>query len=146
MIPLLNHPLVERHRPLIRQFMTFVVVGLINTAVSAGLYGVFTRLVHLHPLTANAVAFIVAVTISFTLNRRYTFRGSLGAVHHQYAKFFAVNIIGLGVSELIIWWLHVILGLHDFLAFAVATGVVLFWNFGANRWWTFRSSELRPSR
>ncbi len=139
----LNHPRVQRHGPLVRQFVTFALVGVANTSVSAGLYTMFTRVAHVHPLAANALAFMVAVTMSFLLNRRFTFRGSPGVVHHQYIKFFIVNIISLVASEIIIWFVHVVLGVNDLVAFGLATVVVLFWNFGANRMWTFRSGELR---
>lgn len=127
-----------RSLALARQFITFALIGVVNTGVSFGTYAFFTRVVGLQPLVANAAAFLIAVTVSFILNRRYTFKGSLGRLHHQYGKFIAVNVVGLGFSELIIWFLHVRHGLHDFLAFGIATVIVLFWNFGVNRWWTFK--------
>lgn len=131
---------LEPHRPLIRQFSTFVVIGFINTTISFITYALLTRVGHQDPLVANALAFIVAVTVSFILNRRYTFRGSVGRLHRQYAQFMTVNLIALGLSELIIAALHKGLGVHDILAYFIAVGIVLFWNFGANRYWTFRSN------
>lgn len=125
---------------LAKQFVTFAIVGVVNTIISFSTYAFFTRVVHLHPLVANLAAFIIAVTCSFLLNRRYTFRGSIGQLHHQYAKFLVVNIAGLGISETIIWFLHVRRDVNDLLAFAIATILVLFWNFSLNRWWTFKTT------
>ncbi len=132
----------HRHRPLIHQFSRFAIVGVINTGVSFGTYILATRPLHIHPLVGNVIAFVVAVTVSFVLNRRYTFRHHHGRAHHQYGKFLAVNLVGLGLSELIIAVLHIAWGVHDFIAFAVAVVLVLFWNFWANRQWTFSSANL----
>ncbi|MBI2984437.1 MAG: GtrA family protein [Candidatus Kerfeldbacteria bacterium] len=136
-----DHPFVRR-RPVVKQFIKFSLVGVINTATSTALYLFFTRLANLDPLVANALAFGAAVSVSFILNKRWTFRDQQRRYARQYAQFFLVSIIGLGLSEAIIFWLHKVRGAHDLLAFAVAVVTVVFWNFSANKWWTFRSPGL----
>ena len=136
-----QHPFVVA-RPGLRQFVKFSIVGVVNTIASASVYTFGTRILKLDPLVANGLAFVVAVTISFFLNKRWTFRDRRQASVGQYSKFFTVAIIGFGLSEIIILWLHHILQVHDLIAFAIATVVVLFWNFGVNRWWTFRHAAL----
>lgn len=132
-----QHPVIAT-RPGLRQFVKFSLVGGVNTATSTAVYLSLTRLVDISPLVANALAFIVAVTISFIFNKRWTFR-DVGRDHaRQYSKFFFISGLGLGWSELIIWWLHHLLGWPDLVAFFTAVVVVVGWNFTLNRWWTFR--------
>lgn len=127
--------------PVIRQFMKFSLVGLVNTFVSITIYELMKSLFHLQPLSANAVAFIGGVTMSYGLNKRWTFRNSSGRHRDLYTKFFLINIVGLILSESIIYLVHVVLGLHDRIGFAAAVAIVVFWNFNANRTWTFNISD-----
>ncbi len=96
--PLLR-ALPPRHRPLVRQMLRFGVVGvcgfLVDTAsvyalrAPLGLYG------------AGLVAFVVASTVTWALNRAWTFRG-LGAhraAHRQWARFLAVTSLGFVLNR-----------------------------------------------
>jgi putative flippase GtrA len=65
----------------------------------------------------------------------------------QLAKFTAVSLIGLALSNLILLSLESPLGLmlgHPAWGYlpakVLATGVVLFWNYFANRAWTFKQN------
>ncbi len=84
---------------------------------------------------------------SFIWNRRWTFRiREKRARARQFAKFVTVNIIGMTLNATITTLL-----VRPFLpnppklvfmfAQATATGIVLFWNFFANKYWTFRGSH-----
>ncbi len=50
----------------------------------------------------------------------------------------AVALVGLGINTAIMYGLTHYTGLHYLLCQVLATGVVLGWNFLANRFWTFR--------
>jgi putative flippase GtrA len=80
------------------QFLMFGTVGfvgfLFDTATvyslrgSLGLYG------------AGMVAYVVAATVTWLLNRLWTFRGRGGGpVHHQWARFLAVNLAGFVLNR-----------------------------------------------
>lgn len=138
-----NHPLVPRHH-VARQFIKFAMVGVVNTSTSFTIYFVVTRLFGIPPLVANAAAFIVAVSVSYTLNKRWTFRDPRRASAGQYSRFVIINIVGLALSELIIAALHHGLGWNDIVAFFGAVVIVMFWNFGANKLWTFSSNPVAP--
>ena len=85
---------------LLAQFLRFGTVGtvvfLVDTAVvyalraSLGLYG------------ARAVSFAVAVTVSWVVNRAWTFRGQgSGPLLRQWALFVAANASGFGLNALV---------------------------------------------
>lgn len=124
--------------PAVRQFTKFALVGSVNTATSFTLYFTLTRWAGFSVAAANPVAFVLAVSVSFFLNRRWTFRVSTGDHRMQYAKFFAVNLVGLALNQAILLGLHFGLHLNDLIAWFGAVAVVMFWNFFANRHWTFK--------
>ncbi len=121
----------------VRQFVKFAIVGVFNTATSADVYLIASRPLALDPLVANAVAFVVAVTVSFVLNKSWTFRNQERSYRRQYSMFFGVSGVGFLLSEAILFITHKLLGVHDVVAFGIAVVIVMFWNFGANRAWTF---------
>jgi putative flippase GtrA len=123
--------------PVVRQFTKFAVVGTINFATHLSVYLLLTRPFHLPIAVANPLAFTVAVSVSFLLNRRWTFRVTTGDHRAQYVKFFGVSLAGLGINQAILLSLVHGFGFHDIFAFVLAVGVVMFWNFFVNRHWTF---------
>lgn len=98
---------------------------------------------------AALIAFLFAVTNGFIWNSKWTFRQRDAALRRvQYLKFVMVNVVGLVLNQIIVFIVTGALtagrpqhekGLAPLIAFAVATGIVVFWNFLANKYWTFRS-------
>ena len=96
-------------------------------------------------LFANTLSVSAAMLSNFVWNRLWTFPESRRRKKRkQLPQFVAVNLVGLLINNLIVVGLDAILVLHIGepwsynIAKAVAIGVVLFWNFGANRLWTYR--------
>ena len=98
---------------------------------------------------ANTISFSAAVLSNFTWNRLWTFPESrerpLGS---QLVQFSIVNVLGwaintglLLVMDQYVFQNFVSERLSYNLAKAFAIGVVLFWNFGINRLWTYRGIE-----
>lgn len=133
----LQHPRLGMQLTIVRQFARFAVVGALNTIVSFCVYAMATRYMSLDPLVANIVAFVVAVTVSFFLNKHWTFSDKGRGYMQQYYRFFLFSGIGLCISELILLLLHKVLHMYDIAAFIISVVVVMFWNFGSNRAWTF---------
>lgn len=133
----LRHPHIGFRLTVMRQFVKFCMVGVLNTMVSFGVYAMLTRYALLDPLAANAIAFVIAVTISFILNKMWTFSDMSATYVRQYYRFFVISGIGLVISELIIFTLHKMFHVFDITAFIISVVVVMFWNFGANKSWTF---------
>lgn len=122
----------------VRQFIKFSIVGVGNTLIDFGFYIIATRLFEWHYLAANTFSWLCAVCFSFTMNKFWTFRaGGSGAAVRQYAKFVVVSVISLLIS---IGLLHLFVDsfhIHDIVAKLLTIGVVVFWNFFMNKFWTF---------
>ncbi|HEC34783.1 MAG TPA: GtrA family protein [Chloroflexi bacterium] len=146
----------------IARFLKFSVVGTVGAVIDFGLLNLLVQLADFPKVLANVCSFTAAVTSNFIWNRLWVYPETRGeALHKQFAQFFLVNLLGLGINTAIFYtcdrWLLGEAGLlavptaalacavgitHFDLAYngakAIATGVVLFWNFFANRLWTFR--------
>jgi putative flippase GtrA len=73
------------------------------------------------------------------LNYHYTFTSNKR--HREtMTKFLIVALVGMLFNGLIMSVCTEALQLHYLLAQLAATGLVLLWNFTANRFWTFRES------
>ncbi len=134
-------PLIQRY-PASKQFIKFCIIGTSNTILDFGIYLALTRTIIFfreHFLFANAISFSIAVTWSYALNRKWTFRNTHNAVARQFMLFLVINVVALTLNQLLLYSFVTYAGLYDVLAKALAVGIILFWNFFANRAWTFRS-------
>lgn len=143
-----NHRLVAKY-PTGVQMIKFAIVGGMNFIIDFSVYFSITRLSDFwreHYLWANVVAFCVAVTFSFFINKRWTFRCDKSGVHKQYVQFFVVCFMGLAWTELILYvgvdlleWPALLIEWRDLIVKFIATFIVYFWNFGINKLWTFKA-------
>ena len=100
-------------------------------------------------IAANIISFSTAVVSNFTWNRLWTFPESRDRpVVTQLLQFATVNVLGLIINTVILVLTDQYIFSHFFehrisynLAKAFAIGVVLFWNFGVNRIWTYKGIE-----
>ena len=157
-------PLRAVDRAVAVQFVQFCLVGAFSTALNEVLFNLFWA----RGLSRNwsfVLAFSQAVTNGFFLNRAWTFRGSrTHKMERQYVMFFAVNLVGLGLSWTVMslvgaWlldtgWAQALVPLVqrltqrptpvDRLAYSagilVSTVPCAVWNFTANKLWTFQGA------
>ncbi len=122
----------------LRQFVKFAVVGAIGTVVDMSILVFLKEVVGVNVYLANACSFTAAVINNYTLNSHWTFGDQEKEHGRQIVQFFIVSAVGLGLSSILLYFFHDIMDLHYLIAKALAILVVLFWNFSANRLWTFR--------
>lgn len=125
-----------RSNPNIRQFVKFVLVGIMTTAIN---FAIFALLLAngVHYLPAATVAFVIATLNSYTFNRTWTFRA--GAHRMSWlAKFMAVQLIGLSINLAVLAGLVEWFGIPELLAQLLANCCVVVTNFVGNKFWTFQ--------
>jgi putative flippase GtrA len=133
-----------------RQFLKFVIVGFVSTAIHWGTYYILHHHRGLHILVANAVGFCLAVTNGFFWNRHWTFNGGRHRrrAELQSVMFVLVNLVGLGISTALVALMFHLLShwgyperIASMVGQPVALPVITLWNFFANRHWTFAAAE-----
>lgn len=139
-----------------------LLVGPFNQMVQPGtaLYGLFTYIglspefvVFLGPTLAGTCSFIAAIISNFLWNRYWTYPDSRSkSKRKQFVMFLLVSLVGILIRVPIITFLHQPLTnlfelfpavepyaerLGTNAALAISVVIVLFWNFFANRYWTY---------
>lgn len=150
-----------------KRFIKFSIVGSLGALIDFGLLNFLIFVVGLNTsagkVLANLISTGIAILSNFTWNRLWTFPESRSRKKRvQLVQFTIVNLIGLLINTAIFYVADNLIYTPllnsnffqaggDFmlapltpesvaiqLAKATAVGIVLFWNFGANRLWTYR--------
>jgi putative flippase GtrA len=141
------------NRKEVKRFAKFAIVGAAGSLTDFVVLNILVQWYGAPLFVANTFSFSAAVAQNFLLNRRWTFPESRGRhASGQLVQFAVVSIIGLGINQLVFLTLHHLWDqmwiaaygpetgflISYNLAKLFAIGVVLFWNFSANRLWTYR--------
>lgn len=137
-------PPLPRHE--ITRFARFLTVGAFGTIIDFGILTAL-KLTGLPTLIANSLSFTAGLLNNFTWNRLWTFADALKADwRRQLAQYVVISFIGLALNNLIVLSLEGVFGAWlgstqwAYLpAKVIATGAVVFWNYFANRIWTFKN-------
>lgn len=147
------------HQERIR-FLKFSFVGITGTIVDFGVLNL-ARLAFGIPLVwSQGISFTCAVINNFLWNRYWTYPESRSKdAPQQLAQFVVINIIGILIrTPLISWFDQQILNLladinlnlpvkdlviSQNLALALSIFIVTFWNFFANRYWTYGNVPVK---
>lgn len=119
----------------IKQFFMFAGVGAIGTIIH------FTALIFLvsfdwNRVLATTVGAILGAVTNYMLNYHFTFKSKQSHFSTS-VKFFLIALVGIGINAIVF---SALLFMHYLVAQIFTTIIVLFWNFLANRLWTFRGS------
>ncbi len=158
--------LAQQNRKELTRFAKFLVVGTIGAVVDfsllnvlmltlraqrvdLGMWNLFGVLTLNGNLTfSNTISFTSAVISNFIWNRYWTYPESRSKpLAGQLGQFFVVNIAGLAINLTVLnaldpFFTRLLGPLGYNAAKAVATVVVLFWNFIVNRFWTYGDVKL----
>jgi putative flippase GtrA len=149
--------------PHVRQFVKFCIVGASSSIVMFAILNVCHYGLGIGLFSSLTIAFLLSVINGFVWNRLWTFKRSRGnAAHDQGVKFLAVNIVGYILNTTIVVLIvahlsasgaplgtifaQIIEGTGKSVypkpivngAQAAAIFIVVWWNYFANRFWTFR--------
>lgn len=128
----------------IERFTKFAIVGGFGTLVDFAILNVLILSVGVDQFAANTCSFSVAAFSNFLGNRFWSFPESRERrFMSQLGRFFIVSLGGYLINQTLFMsssrYLFAGFGTLGYnLAKALATVVVLFWNFGINRIWTYR--------
>lgn len=130
------------------QFIKFLIVGASGTLIDY-LILILLKSFNWQTLIANTLSFSAGLINNYYWNSRWTFNESIQKSSlEQFSQFTIISLVGLGLNTVIVLLLEtpmtVILGIPRagyIPAKAIATVVVFFWNYLANRHWTFNPSK-----
>ncbi|MBI4731607.1 MAG: GtrA family protein [Chloroflexi bacterium] len=139
------------------RFYKFMVVGVIGAVVDFGVMNFLAHVFNASLTLAGSISFICAVVSNFFWNRYWTYPDSRSRpLAKQLVMFFIVNVAGIAIRIPILHFVEPpLLSMFEKLEFsfagpeifsrnitlAIAVGVVMLWNFFANRYWTYNDVD-----
>lgn len=148
---------ITKHKEISR-FMRFAMVGVIGAVVDFSIFNLLATLLGVRPLIAQVFSFSTAVVSNFIWNRLWTYPDSRSKpIQAQMIQFVLISVIGLLIRTPLFAFLEpnlirIFTGMlpantvtptfagHN-VSLAIAIIVVMFWNFLANRFWTYNDVD-----
>lgn len=121
------------------QMFRYTFVGGAAFLVDFGSLFVLTDFFGVYYLISAAIAFILGLIVNYALSISWVFnKRTLGNKKLEFGVFALIGIIGLGLNEVLIWFLTEDLQLYYLISKIVAAVIILFWNFFARKFTLFK--------
>ena len=124
---------------LLFRFLKFGLVGFTGVFIDFGITFLLKEKFKIQKYVANSCGFITAASSNYVLNRIWTFHSNNPHIALEYSQFIFIALIGLGINNLILWFLVSKMNKHFYLSKLIAIGITTIWNFGANLAFTFHN-------
>lgn len=140
-------------RDISREALRYIVVGAVGYTIDTGLFNLLSIYADLgfgdlNPIVNKAVSSILAITITYIGNSRWTFRQRTGRPEGigRVARYGIVNLIGIGLGLASLGFSRYVLGFQSLLADNISANVIgvalaLVFRFLANRFWVFTTAN-----
>lgn len=123
-------------KSLLNQFVTYVLAGAAGTLFQYLALFILVEIFSVYPVTASILGALAGAVVNYLLSYHWVFN-SMCRHSETLPKFFATGGVGLVLNAVIMYVLVTVASVHYLLAQVAASGIVLFWNFLGNRFWTF---------
>lgn len=129
-LKLLHIKVSEKTENLFVQIFKFVIVGGIATIIDWIVYYVLYNYAHLDPLIANILSFSISVIYNYIASVKWVFdvKKDKNKVR-MLVEFLIFSIIGLVITEILLWLGINKLGMNAMLVKIIATAIVMVFNF-----------------
>ncbi len=102
-----------------KQFLSYVLIGIFNTAWGYGLIFFLMYVVHLSPVLSNAISYAFGLFVTYFLNRKITFKSKNNA-SKEIVRFFTVFIVAYSVNLLALVVSIDVLHIHEGVSQVIA--------------------------
>ena len=120
------------------RFSTYSSIGVSTFVGDLLLLFIFTDIFGIHYIISAGVAFLLAVSINYSLSRRFVFVGSDRSAKSGYILFMMITGIGLIFVMALMYIFVDILGFDYIFSRVIIAGVVGMWNYLMNLYFNFR--------
>jgi putative flippase GtrA len=124
-----------------KQFLKYCIVGTIGTSIDFSILIIEVKYFKIDPVIAATISFTTSASISFFFYKYWVFNNHIHNYQIQYLKFLTIAVVGLILNTSIMFLFVKIFKFWYLMAKIIATGIVLFWNFLGNKYWSFREKK-----
>ncbi len=119
--------------------LRYIIAGVLATGADLVLLYIFTDWFGLWYMFSATVAFAIALSISFVLQKYWTFKDkATDRIHHQIILYVATGLFSIGLNSILLYSLVEFLHIHYILSQIVGNVVVAIVNFIIYQWLIFR--------
>lgn len=138
MKPLLNSLLFAPTDRTLVQFFRYGFVAAVAMVFDFSTFAFLATVVEVYPVIASTAGFTIGITLMYLMSTRWVFSNRQHTKRVEMTGFFIIGLVGMGLTNTIVWLIAVVMDQNPLLAKAVAVVIVFFWNFGARKWLLFK--------
>jgi putative flippase GtrA len=127
--------------PTIAEMVRYGLVGLVNTAVGFSTIAVAMQALHWHYATANVLGYGLGLTVSFVLNKRFTFRSPRAIRPREPLLFLLVFGVSYAIQMGALVLCVEALRMNRLAAQAIAMALYTAIGYAGNKYLTFRARK-----
>lgn len=122
--------MINLDKKLIKQIFKFIIVGGIATLIDWIIYYIFYNIFNFSPLIANIISFAISVIYNYIASVKWVFNVNKDKSKKQlFLEFMIFSVIGLILTEIIIYFGTDIIKMNAMIIKIIATGIVMIFNF-----------------
>jgi len=123
---------------LIREIFIYGLVGISAFITHFSIVFLLVHFFHIHPLIANAIAFIISFNVSFWGHHHFTFSGHKNEVKIVMQRLFAVAVTNFFVNEYFYYILLSKLHLQYLIALLINLTIFALISYVVSKFWVFK--------
>ena len=123
-----------------RHLILYGIIGGVCATLDFGIYTLLCQFAVLPYLWANVISIHCGIICSFLLNRTFNFKVK-DKTTQRFVSFYVVGLIGLGISELMLYVMVTIGGWNELLCKLISVVVVALIQFVLNKYITFKTKQ-----
>ena len=124
----------------VQQFFKFGIIGVVNNAVTYGLFFFLHRFWGWHYLLASFVGYSTGVACSFILNALFTFRYEHSKVR-VFHRFVIVNCVSLAANVFLVYIFTEVFGIPPVFSQLIIIPIIMTVNFLGSKFYVFTSAS-----
>ncbi|MEN3185782.1 MAG: GtrA family protein [Atribacterota bacterium] len=123
------------------QFVKFGLVGIANTLIDFGIFVLLHGYLQVFYALAQVVSYSCGMVNSYLINKFWTFQNRKGIQLNEVVKFGVVNLLSLGVSLTLLYFVRGRVNWGVVESKILATSGSLFVNFVGSKFWVFAENK-----
>jgi len=127
------------NRPLVLQFLKYVVVGGLAALINFGLLLLFTEVFGIYYLISTTLSNFLALLFNFFVANIFVFNGSV--IKNKFIEMvcvFAIGLFGVALNSLLMFIFTDGFKIEYYFSQIICTGLVLIWNFAGRKLFIYK--------
>lgn len=128
---------------LVQQVPRALVVSVIAAGMDVVLLVLLVEILHMPKILAATISYLLGGIVQYVLCSWWVFSVAMENVATGFITFSILSLVGLGITDLVMWGMYGRLHYHYLLAKVAALGLAFCWNFTSRKYLIFRQ-QAKP--